>query len=581
MNGQTDSPSSTALPPLPPHWFSLAHAFLHQARSQPHVRAVADSSGAKLTYRQLLVASIALANQLNRTLADDFNTVGILLPPSVGAVIANIGVVLLGKVPVNLNYSSGQRQFDAALVRSEVKHIISSSRVLDRLKIECNSNVIKLEDVQEDISLLDKITAWSEAELLPSQLLSHLLHGLLPQRTTELPESEAVLQNHRSLPANRLHDPATIIFTSGSTGDPKGVVLTHSNILSNIHAINLQGHVQPGEIVLGVIPFFHSFGFTITLWAPLCLGETAVYHYDPLDGRKIGDMCHKFQASMLVSTPTMMASYLRRCSPSRFASLSCLVIGGEKLHKKQALEIESKLGCTPLEGYGLAETSPVISCNVSGAVVLPDGRTVAGTKLGTVGRPLPGTSLQIVDCESGLAVAPGEEGMILIKGPQVMMGYFANPATTARVIKDGWFTTGDLGFIDGDGFLTITGRLSQFSKIAGEMVPHLAVEEEITKISGCAEQSICVTSMPDEKRGERLIVVYTELCGMSPERVVSRLRASNIAPLWIPDASDFIFVKEMPVLRNGKMDLLAIKQIAASSQTSEQKIDNRPLGSAR
>lgn len=565
MNNYTSRSSDDELSvALPAQWHSLAHAFLLQARSRPNQTAVADSTGACLTYRQLLVASIAVANELKHTVNNGSNTVGILLPPSVAATIANVSIVLLGKIPVNLNYTNGQQQFDSTIATAGIKQVISSARVLEKLHFKCSPQLLLIEDVKEDIGLLHKVKAWSEAEIVPTKILSHLFNGLETHRSKELPDNESCLQKDHQLPAHRLQDPAAIIFTSGSTADPKGVVLSHSNILSNIHAIRMRGQVSPGEIVLGVVPFFHSFGFTMTLWAPLCLGEAAVYHYDPFDARLIGDLCQKFSATMLVCTPTMLAFYLRRCKANCFSSVTTFVVGGEKLKKDFASKVEEMLGVIPLEGYGLAETAPVISCNVDAFVSLPDGRMVPGIKKGTVGLPLPGTKIRVVDPDSGIDLPTGAQGLILVKGPQVMMGYLQNHDSTAKAFRDGWLITGDLGFLDCDGFLTITGRLSQFAKIAGEMVPHLAIEEEILRVAGCLDQTVSVTSIPDDKRGEKLVVVYSDLCDLSPGQVVDRLKATNICRLWIPDAANFIRVDDMPHLRNGKLDLRRIHEIASA-----------------
>ncbi len=516
-----------------------------------------------MTYGQLLVAAVGLANHIAARLSS-CSSVGVLLPPSTAGVIANLAVTLLGKVTVNLNYTFAQRQFDACTRECELKNIITSKKILKRTGLEPAAEIICLEDVITDVRLIEKISAWFEAELVPERLLGYLLGGLEPGRRIHFPRKSGTLVSNSANGASRLDDPATIIFSAGSTAEPKGVVLSHLNLLSNIHGIRSLGHVQPGEIILGVIPFFHSFGLTMTLWAPLCLGETVVYHFDPLDGRRIGDLCEHFRATTLICTPTMMSSYVRRCSPESFSSLRACVLGGEKLQQQQLHDIEQKLGKTPMEGYGLAETSPVVSCNVPVKVILADGTTTDGTRPGTVGIPLPGTQVRICDLETGAEAPVLKAGMILVKGPQVMLGYLNKPEVTARVLKDGWFTTGDIGFLDNDGFLTITGRMSQFSKIAGEMVPHLAVEECILSAAGAAAQDLCVTSVPDKSRGERLLVLYASP-SIKPAEVVAKLRASDISRLWIPDPADFIQTAALPVLGNGKLDLRKIQQIALQS----------------
>lgn len=544
--------------PFPSHWQSLAQAFVHQVKSKPHAEAVRDSTGLSFTYEQLFIRAIALANLLIGNIRSS-QCVGILLPPSVGAVIANLAVTLIGKTTVNLNYTTGQDRLNSCLQQCELDYVITARPVIEKLKLKPNATVFYLEDLQKEAHALDKVKSWLEAKLLPEAILGELLPGLTG-------ETSGSNLNDPWQASNR---PTTIIFTAGSTAEPKGVLLSHRNILSNIHAIRQQGHIRPGEVVLGVIPFFHSFGLTMTLWTCLCLGESVIYHYDPFDARRIADLCDKFQATTLICTPTMMAAYIKRCKPEQFRSLRHCILGGEKLMRQQALEIQNKLGLTPLEGYGLAETSPVIACNVPGNVVLSDGRTVSGTKLGTVGLPVPGTLIRISDLNSHEILPANKEGAIAVHGPQVMIGYLNKPKETEAVLKDGWFTTGDLGFLDDDGFLTVTGRLSQFSKIAGEMVPHLAIEEELLRLTGKDAQSLCVTSIPDAKRGERLVVVHSNL-DVTPEKLVKRLSESNLPKLWIPDSRDFVRVDALPTLANGKLDLRKIRDIVQdkSNRTS-------------
>ncbi|MGH9552344.1 MAG: AMP-binding protein, partial [Terriglobales bacterium] len=554
----TQVENTSTLAPFPTHWSSLTDAVVHQARNQPNALAITDSTGIRLTYRQLLTMAIALANNLKSSLSS-CKCVGIMLPPSAAAAAANIAIMLIGKIPVNLNYSFSQKLFDASIDECNIDHVISSRHMLKRINIVPKAFVIELENVRNEVTCLEKITARLESDFVPECFLEEFFPGLSHHSRIDFSTitNELVVDGEK----NRIDQPATIIFTAGSTGIPKAVVLSHANILSNSHAIRLRGQVLPGETILGVIPFFHAFGLTMTLWAPLCLGESVIYHYDPLDARCIGKLCQKFKPTAFICTPTMMTSYLRRCASEQFASIRSLILGGEKVKPQQMKDIQSRLGDTFLEGYGLAETSPVIACNVAGMVTLEDGREVCGRRVGTVGLPLPGTTLRVTDRETGVEVARGVEGMISVRGPQVMLGYLHHLKETDKVLNKGWFHTGDIGFIDEDGFLTITGRMSQFSKIAGEMVPHLAVEECIVRATGGAPLDLSVTSVPDEKRGERLIVVCANL-PISPPRVVKRLRATDISRLWIPDPSDFVLVQELPVLRNGKLDLQAIRKIA-------------------
>ena len=311
---------------------------------------------------------------------------------------------------------------------------------------------------------------------------------------------------------------ATVIFTSGSTGNPKGVVLSHRNVLSNAYQIEQQVEMKPDEVVLGILPFFHAFGFTVTIWTALSLGKKVVYHFNPLDARTIGKLCEEHKVSLLIGTPSFMRYYLKSCEPRQFATLTHLILGAEKLKPEFAREIQQALGIDPLEGYGCTELSPVVAVNVPKDVQLRDGRVVHGNRLGTVGLPLPGTSIKTIDPDTGQDLPPGSEGIVAVKGPQVMVGYLDRPDATAKVIRDGWYATGDIGLVDPDGFVRITDRLSRFSKIAGEMVPHVTLESTLMEITGVDEHHIAVTGVPDAKHGEKLCVIYTDM-GLSPAEV--------------------------------------------------------------
>lgn len=554
---------------LPHQWRSLPNAFLHQARMQPHALAVCDSLGTRLTYEQLLVKSLALANLLTTSL-NSSSCVGIMLPPSAAAVMANLAVAFLGKVSVNLNWTSGQKSMDGYVSKCGLKHIVTAKAFMKRVNLDPQADLIFLESVQEDADLITKIRSWAEAEIVPENLLGQLLPGLSSSHRVPLADFGLTGRRENNSNTSKINDPATIIFTAGSTSDPKGVVLSHANILSNINAISKQSQIKQGEIVLGVIPFFHSFGLTMTLWAPICLGETAVFHYDPFDARRIGELAELFEATCLICTPTMIGTYLRRCGPGPFRSIRNCILGGEKLKHQQMLNLQERLAITPVEGYGLAETSPVVSCNVPNHVTLPDGRVIEGTKVGTVGLPVPGTQVRIVDLETAAPLTAGTRGLIQVKGPQVMLGYLNQPAETARVIKDGWFNTGDIGFLDEEGFLTVTGRMSQFSKIAGEMVSHMAVEDEILRIAKLSPGDIFVTAVPDDGRGERLVVIY---CSeeRTAEEIVADLKKSDMPNLWIPNTRDFIKLPALPVMPNGKLNLRKLKEIALEKASLENQ----------
>ncbi|HKI20461.1 MAG TPA: AMP-binding protein [Isosphaeraceae bacterium] len=534
------------LPPLPAGWCSLPRAFIHQARAIWSRAALADSTGASLTYGQTLVRALVLG----RVLAREWGVaghVGLMVPPTVPAAVANLAVSLWGKIPVNLNYSASQALVDASIDQCGITHVLTSAKVLDRFKLTPKGRLILLEEIPRRVRLADKLWAAAVAKLAPEGALAAFVPGL---------------RN------DNLDATATVIFTSGSTGDPKGVVLTHRNILSNVRQVEEQVHLLPEEVLLGILPFFHAFGFTVTIWTAMCLGKKVVYHFNPLDARTIGKLCEQHHVTLLIGTPTFMRLYLKNCEPRQFHAITHLVLGAEKLKPELGRDIQRTLGIEPMEGYGCTELSPVVAVNVPREVELPDGRKIHGNRMGTVGLPVPGTAIKTVDPETGADLPAGTEGVIAVKGPQVMAGYLNRPEATAQVIKGGWYLTGDLGYVDQDGFLRITDRLSRFSKIAGEMVPHLSIESAIMEATGVDETRLAVTGVPDPKHGERLCVLYTDL-GISPTEVCHRLNASPLPKVWIPTPRDFIKVEEIPITPSGKVNLRRLKEIALNQGAGE------------
>ena len=534
-----DQPGFRPLSPLPAEWRSLAHAFVGQVRRHWSDEAMCDGTGAKLTYGDTLLRAIVLGRCLSRMVAAD-SYVGVLLPPTVPAAVANLALVLQGKIPVNLNYAAGPGIIDSSIKQCGIRHVITSPRVLERFQIAPDANLLMLEEVASQVRWSDKLAGLTRSRLLRLGVLERLIPGLAG------PDLDSI---------------ATVIFTSGSTGDPKGVVLSHRNILSNVLQIEAHVHLEPNEVLLGILPFFHSFGNCVTIWTALALGKKVVYHHNPLDARTIGKLCQQHKVTLIAGTPSFTRFYIKSCPAEQFKTLTHLILGAEKLKPELYRDINNWLGIEPMEGYGTTELSPVVAVNVPREMHLADGRTVHGNRPGTVGLPVPGTILKTVDPDSGEDLSFGAEGLVAVRGPQVMVGYLNQPEATARVIKDGWYLTGDLGYVDADGFLKITDRLSRFSKIAGEMVPHVGVESAIMQITEVDEHHVAVTAVPDPKHGERLCVVYTEL-GMSADEIHKALTASRIPRLWIPSVRDFIQVPEIPITGTGKVDLRRLRELA-------------------
>jgi acyl-[acyl-carrier-protein]-phospholipid O-acyltransferase/long-chain-fatty-acid--[acyl-carrier-protein] ligase len=332
-----------------------------------------------------------------------------------------------------------------------------------------------------------------------------------------------------------------VIFSSGSTGAPKGVMLSHRNIAANVEGIGQVIQFTASDRIMGVLPLFHSFGFTGTLWLPLLAGFGVVYHPNPTDAKTIGETVQKYQATLLISTPTFYAGYLRRCTREQFASLRYLIAGAEKLRGQIANAYQERFGSTILEGYGCTELAPVVAVNTPDVV---DGKeSQISHKPGTVGHPIPGVAAKIIDPDTEQPLGPGQEGLLLIKGPNVMLGYLNQPNLTEQVMRRGWYITGDVAAIDEDGFIRITDRISRFSKIGGEMVPHMKVEEVINEALGGIASA--VTALPDEQRGERLIAFYAQN-GVSKEDLWDKLNQSELPKLWIPKRENLYAIDALP-----------------------------------
>ncbi|MDH3999124.1 MAG: AMP-binding protein, partial [Desulfuromonadales bacterium] len=512
---------------------TLGQRFVATARRNWRKRAIADSSGKSMSYGESLIASMLLQRSIEQQL-DEQQQVGVLLPPSTAGALSNIALTMAGRVPINLNYSSSIASVESALAQAGVTRIISSRKFLEKLGWQSlPGQVICLEDIKPDPSISELARTWLAARLAPIASLASGADG--PDQL------------------------ATVIFSSGSTSEPKGVMLSHANILSNIDALNMLFSVAPQDNMCGVLPFFHSFGFTGTLWFPLLSGFSAVYHPTPLDSKRIVAAIKQHHSSFLLATPTFLGSYLRKASKEDFASLRVVISGAEKLGVKLAEDFQRKFGLPLLEGYGATELSPVA------AISLPDVAVAnvqqKGSASQSVGRPLPGVAVRIVDLDDGSLVAAGESGMIQICGPNVMLGYLGQAEKTAEVLQDGWYATGDVGSLDEKGFLRITGRLSRFSKIAGEMVPHGAIEEALVRELDSDETVVAVTAVPDSKKGERIVVIYrSAIAGI--EKLSAIMDNSNLPNLWKPSVDSYIEVDEIPLLGSGKLDLRAIRAIA-------------------
>ena len=509
--------------------------FARMARRHWFRPALSDSLGRKVTYGRALAGSLIVADQI-RERAGDAPTIGVLLPATVGGALVNIAAHFAGKVPVNLNFTAGPEAMSAALSDSGAAITITSKTFLKKASIEERPGMIFLEDLLSSTSAMAKVGAIVRARIAPIRLLNS--RGPAPAHG--IPDSTAA-----------------IIYSSGSTGTPKGVMLSHANILANVDALAQVFSVTKDDTFLGVLPFFHAFGITGTLWFPLLRGARIVFHPNPMDAKTIGELAAEHGVTLLISTPTFCASYLRRCTREHFSRLRHAIVGAEKLRPALAADFMAHFGVPLLEGYGCTEMAPVIAVNRPN---VDDGAEhQIGNKAGSVGHPIPGVAVKVVSQATGDRAAAGEEGLILVKGPNLMQGYLHQPERTAEAMRDGWYVTGDIGLLDEDGFLFVTDRASRFSKIGGEMVPHMKIEDAINAAIG--EACAAVTSVPDESRGERLVACYTR-GDITPTALWERLCATELPRLWLPRREHLFIVDAIPTLGTGKVDLRGVRALA-------------------
>ena len=515
----------------------LGRALVAAARRNWSRPALSDTAGRRLTYGRVLTATVALARRIAARTPGE-SAIGILLPPSVGGALANLAVALLRRTSVNLNFTVSPEAFRSAIGLAGLRTVISSRAFLEKVRPPVEPpGLVCLEDLIAEITPGRKLAAAIAARLAPAAWIA---------RTRGF----------------RADDVATIIFSSGTTGEPKGVMLTHHNLRSNVEAVTLVFRPRADDTLAAALPFFHSFGYTCGLWFPLLAGMRAAYHPSPLDTGRIAQMVREEQCTALFTTPTFLLGFLRRAQPEDLRRLRHVITGAEKLKPRIAEAFETRFGIRPREGYGTTELSPVAMLS------LPDegeGLYVqSGWKPGSVGLPVPGVAVRIVDPDTGQRLPPGTPGMLTIRGPNVMRGYLNRPDQTAGAIDNGWYWTGDIATVDEDGFVTITDRLARFSKIAGEMVPHMAVEDEYLRALGRAEMVLAVTSVSDERKGERLVVLYTEAAG-DPAALHELIEQADIPNLWKPARDAYVFVEAIPMTSTGKLDIKALRSIAAGA----------------
>ncbi len=520
----------------------LARECLRALAKQPGRVQIVDRTAERraLTSAQLYAAAVVLARRIRRTVPE--RRVGIVLPPGIGAFIANLGVLCAGKIPVNLNFTAGRGSVEAALRLGEIGAVISAEAL--RGKFPAFPWPARTLDLRTEIE-----AAGGKRAMLPWLLAAWLLPN---QWCADL----------LALPRFGDREEAGLLFTSGSAGEPKGVVLTHRNILANCAQISSLSILPQTCSLLGCLPVFHSFGFTVTLWYPILRGCQVVTVPSPLDARKIVEAIRDEKATVLIGAPTFIRPILKKAEPGELRSLDLVVAGAEKLPDELYRAFLETFHIEILQGYGLTETTPVANVNqhhppVATATAMPQ----IGKRLGSTGRLLPGMTARIVDLDTGRELPSTSTGIVLLRGANVFAGYLNDPDKTRAVLSDGWFNTGDLGRFDEDGFLFIEGRLSRFSKIGAEMVPHGTIEQKILEVLGWDQADgamLVVTAVPDATKGESLVVLSTR--EISADELRIKLLESGLPNLWVPKIVRRI--DKIPILGTGKIDLKGCREVA-------------------
>jgi len=520
--------------------------WLKRVKEHPFKRAIADSMGVELNRVQLLSAVILFTKELKPLLSNE-RYIGVLLPSSAIGSIINLSLMALGKIPINLNYTLSNEAMASVFKQSNLKIIIGSKKFIEKLSSKgftplepFSGNFIEVEDLAKEFNKSKKIASFLKALFLPFSILKSLYFE---------PVS--------------LDDTATILFSSGSEGTPKGVELSHRNLVGNIKQVSAMLNPDDKDVILGSLPIFHTFGLTVTTLLPLCEGIFVVATPDPTDGFTIGKLSVRYRVTIIFGTSTLFRLYVknRKLHPLMFESVRLVVAGAEKLKEDVKRAFRHKFAIDIYEGYGATETSPVVSVNMPNRLDLDTFQVIIGTHKESVGQPIPGTIVKIVNPDTLEELPVGEDGLIIVGGVQVMKGYLNNPKKSSEAIVEidniRYYKTGDKGHLNESGFITIVDRYSRFAKVGGEMVSLSALEDSIASLFDEPIELIA-TALSDEKKGEKIILLYS--AEISLDEIKAKINNSSIPPLIRP--SKIYQLDAIPKLASGKMDLLKAKRVA-------------------
>lgn len=499
--------------------------FFTTAKSNFNKIVLEDSTGMSLTFGQTLTACILLSKQIRNFQGEN---IALLFPASVGGALAFVATSLAGKVPVGLNFLAGRKEQEWLIETCEIYTILTSRIFIQKAEIPEDPRMIFIEDMKGRTTKLQKTFTYFSCRIRSTRSLFQKYAGY------EDPDQTAI-----------------ILFTSGSESHPKGVPLTNRNIYTCIQNYKTVFEPVPEEKILGTLPFFHVFGFAVCLWMPLLIGIGVVFHPNPTDYERLGRLVQKYRVTILIGTSTLYRGFMKRWKKDQISSVRLAFAGAEKLNETVRKNFYEKLGITILEGYGVTESTSCITANKPKDFCH-----------GSVGKLLPGIACRIVDTETYEELSENEEGLILIKGPNVMKGYYKSPELTENAFHGGFYITGDIGKLV-NGFLYITDRLKRFAKIGGEMIPLSPVEDKLSQLleenSDDEKRRCAIINIPHPQKGEQLVAFVT-LADPDKLAIKKRLDEAGVTKLSQPD--HYVSIDTIPLLPAGKVDYKQLKEIA-------------------
>jgi len=504
----------------------LHQQFVRIARRHAKKLAIIDkTTGKSITYSKALIGALILCSKFRKY---DKGFIGIMIPTSAGCALSSVAMLMSGRVPVIINYSTGaENNARYAQKKCKFRTIIASKALLDKIGCPVMDGMVMIEDLMASVTTGDKLKAILKS-LLPVSILLSLLHS------------------------GNENDTAAMLFTSGSEKDPKAVPLSHKNVISNIEGFSDYLGVSSEDKLISNLVFFHVFGLTVNLWVPFYHGMTNVTYANPLDFQTVSRIAREEKPTIMVGTPSFFWGYLQKSDPGDFKSLRFMITGADKCPDALREGFRNKHGVVLLEGYGTTETSPVISVN-----------SLEFNRPGSTGKVLPNIQVRIENFETGQDCSVGEIGKILVKGPSVMKGYYDDPEQTAEVLKDSWYNTGDMGYLDKDGYLWHAGRFKRFTKVGGEMVSLVKVENTLEKYLP-PEVLCCVVEIMDEKKGSLIIAAVSAEINKTE---ILRKMMTELPVIALP--RQFLTINELPVMGTGKVDFRTVTRMV-------QEIMNKP-----